>query len=238
MRYLGGKTRNASWIVEEIGQRRSCRDYVEPFCGGLSVAVRVKDGPMFLSDVHPGLINLYRGLHDGTFIIPEKTCTREEYNELRKSYDKTDPYHTMVGFGLSYSGKWWGGYDSYYDNRGEEGKTWGMLVRSLTKKMQAIPGGTEFNCIDYTELDPVDSIIYCDPPYGDSTEYDFVGKFDHALFWDIMRRWSERNVVLISEYAAPRDFILIKEVDYKVQMCVEQKNRIERLFIHEGNGKF
>jgi DNA adenine methylase len=232
MRYLGGKTRNAKWIADEIKKRRKPGQlFVEPFCGGLSVSIAVGTGPMELHDVHPGLINLYNGLMDGSFEMPKDRCTRAEYEQISKNLDPTNPYHTMVGFGLSYAGKWWGGYDSYYDSRGKQGKTWEMLTNSLGKKMKSLPTDVSFACTDYRALNPVNAIVYADPPYGNSTTYGFLSDpFDHDEFWDVMRLWSKNNTVLVSEYNAPEDFVPVKEAKYKVQMCAEQQERTEKLF--------
>ena len=244
MRYLGGKTRNAKWIAKEIvNNRTSGQTFIEPFCGGLSISFAVdkestyqnKQGKMLLCDIHPGLINLYKGLQDNTFIIPDKICTQEDYQTLSKNFNAHSPYDTMIGFGLSYAGKWWGGYDNYYDKRGQLGHTWNMLVNSLSKVKKL--SSAEFKCIPYQELDPVDCIIYADPPYNNTTEYKFINKFDTEEFWNIMRKWSKHNKVFISEYSAPDDFISIAETKYKVQMCTIQKEKIEKLFVHNMQEK-
>ncbi|MGP8215254.1 MAG: hypothetical protein ACLQQ4_06805 [Bacteroidia bacterium] len=78
---------------------------------------------------------------------------------------------------------------------------------------------------------PKGAIIYTDPPYADATKYDFVKVFDYTEFWDIMRKWSKDNTVLISEYSAPDDFACVREADYKVQMCAVQQHRKEKLFM-------
>lgn len=166
---------------------------------------------------------------DGSFVIPDIRCTQEEYKSISINPDPYDPYHTLIGFGMSYAGKWWGGFDTYYDTRGQIGKTWTMLVNSLTKKIKSLHGA-KFACSDYRDLDPTGAIIYADPPYADSTKYEYIKEFDYDEFWDVMRKWSENNTVLISEYSAPDDFVCIREVDYKIQMCEEQQLRTEKLF--------
>jgi len=39
----------------------------------------------------------------------------------------------------------------------------------------------------------------------------FGGNFNSEEFWDIMRKWSSNNTVLVSEYKAPSDFKCIAE---------------------------
>ena len=78
-------------------------------------------------------------------------------------------------------------------------------------------------------------IIYCDSPYRGTTQYDknIVGEFNHDEFWDIMRKWSKDNTVLISEYSAPEDFEIVWEK--QVKLDIRDKNnkkqkRTEKLF--------
>ena len=64
--------------------------------------------------------------------------------------------------------------------------------RNLQKQAEAF-NGISFACMDYRRLDFNGCVIYCDPPYKQTTGY---GEFDHEEFWDTMRRWSEKNAVL------------------------------------------
>lgn len=55
---------------------------------------------------------------------------------------------------------------------------------------------------DYRDVDiPQDSVIYCDPPYFDTKDYQV--EFDHEAFY----QWCEKQtqLVLISEYWMPED---------------------------------
>ena len=231
MRYLGGKTRNANAISKVINHSMNGRDYLEPFCGGLSVSVRIESRSMMLSDIHPGLISLYKDLYNDTFIFPEKVG-REEYDAIKNAADYSDPLSVLIGFGLSYAGKWWGGYDSYYDTRNNVGKTWTMLRSSTVKKFKALrEKNVTFVCEDYKKFDPANCVIYCDPPYKNTTSYDFVGDFNHDEFWKTIRHWSSKNTVFVSEFDAPSDFECVWSAPYKIQMCAEQKSAVEKLFV-------
>jgi len=100
--------------------------------------------------------------------------------------------------------------------------------------------------VDYSTLDPSNSLIYCDPPYRenkypikyrrDTKKYD---KFDNDAFWDVMRRWSENNMVVISELSAPDDFVEIWFHDQtrsasRSKNTKKNSNQLERLFVHES----
>ena len=73
---------------------------------------------------------------------------------------------------------------------------------------------------DYKDLNPKNLMIYCNPPYAYSkypTKYRRHVKkydvFDNNAFWDIVRKWSKNNIVVVSELIAPDDFVEIWNFD-------------------------
>ena len=47
-------------------------------------------------------------------------------------------------------------------------------------------------------------MIYCDPPYANTTPYAGAPVWDAAAFWATMHQWSALGAsVFVSEYAAP-----------------------------------
>ena len=74
------------------------------------------------------------------------------------------------------------------------------------RKQRAKLKGIQFFCCSYEDLDiPEGAVIYCDPPYSGTAEYD--SSFDSAKFWDWVRtKVAEGYKVFISEYSAPDDF--------------------------------
>lgn len=75
-----------------------------------------------------------------------------------------------------------------------------------------------------------DSVIYCDPPYKDTWDYDI--EFDHEAFYD----WCEKqtSLVLISEYWMPEDrFVCIAEFERKSTFSATNNSlsRIEKVFV-------
>lgn len=86
---------------------------------------------------------------------------------------------------------------------------------------------------------PDNSIIYCDPPYENTTGYRSLKKFNHEEFWEYMRQISKNNKVFISEQNAPDDFISIWSKEIKRHIDVNLDNRFkvtEKLFVYK-NGK-
>ena len=96
----------------------------------------------------------------------------------------------------------------------------------------------KFDCKDYRELEYENALIYCDPPYANTTEYT-VGNFDNKEFWQWCRDMSKTNTVIISEYIAPDDFKCIWQKKIKTEIRTKingRENRIEKLFVYCGGG--
>lgn len=227
MRYLGGKQRVARSLVKHmvVGRREI---YWEPFCGAASVAVELGHPAPVLSDANEALITMWQHIQKGW--EPPSEVSEDMYNTVRDTQDPHDPLTAFVGIGCSFAGKWFGGYA-----RGGAGRNYATNARnSLLRKMKRLQGAV-FVHADYTDLEPPrPSIIYCDPPYMDTTGY-VTGHFDHAAFWDWCRkRHSEGHRVYVSEYAAPRDFACIAQIPTKLDMrdgTGGQPPRVEKLFV-------
>ena len=75
----------------------------------------------------------------------------------------------------------------------------------------------------------------CDPPYQGTTGYK-TGAFDHDKFFDWCRKQKENgNVVFVSEYNAPDDFIEVWKGEIKTNFASNRKkathNAVEKLFM-------
>ncbi len=82
--------------------------------------------------------------------------------------------------------------------------------RNILKQKEDIKD-VNFVCVSYNKLQiPPKSIIYCDPPYANTTKY--KDNFDHNKFWQWCRdKTKEGHQVFISEYQAPSDFTCLWE---------------------------
>lgn len=229
MRYFGGKSRTAKYIVQVLKQLRKPNQlYIEPFIGGAWIFTQMDD-PKIGCDANESLISLWTYLKDGGE-LPE-TITEEEYQQA-KSLTDTDPLKAFIGFGCSFGGKWFGGYarDSKSTNYAKTTKN--SLLRKIKTMEKSI-----FICEDYRDINPKNSLVYCDPPYQGTTQYGAVGSFNSDEFWEIMRKWSQKNTVVISEYQSPKDFKTILDVETNLNMNGSSKakeKRIERLFMYGG----
>ncbi len=228
---MGGKFRLRKYILPIIlKDRKEGQWYVEPFCGGCNTLSEV-EGPRIGADLHPYLINLWQHVAKG-WLPPEK-LSEDEYNELKaraKQGDVDDPLIGYAGFVMSFGAKWFGGYAR--DNpkiRDFAGEGYNSALRQFPK-LKDVP----FFELGYNELlIPNSSIIYCDPPYENTTGYK-TGSFNHNGFWDWCReKSSQGHKVFISEYNAPDDFVCIWEKQRKPDLGLGKVSPVvEKLFVH------
>jgi DNA adenine methylase len=77
-------------------------------------------------------------------------------------------------------------------------------------------------------------LIYCDPPYRDTTGYAATGVFDHNEFWDVMRQWARQdNTVFVSEYTAPLGHTEVYRWEKKTTLMLtgDAQDRVDKLFL-------
>ena len=196
MQYFGGKQRISKQIVEVLNEyRKGNQPLVEPFVGGCNIISKMS-GERYCYDINEYLIEMYKAVQNGW--TPPAIITEEEYDYIRNNKDKDKPLTGFVGIGCSYSGKWFGGYA-----RNKTGRNYCLNAHnSILKQLNEIRD-IKFDCKDYKELEFDGCLIYCDPPYKDTTKYPIIGEFNTEEFWNVMRNWSKNNTVIISEYEAP-----------------------------------
>lgn len=198
---------------------------VEPFVGGCNIISKMS-GERYCYDINEYLIEMYKAVQNGW--TPPAIITEEEYDYIKDNKDENKVLTGFVGIGCSYSGKWFGGYA-----RNKTGRNYCLNAHnSILKQLNEIRD-IKFDCKDYKELEFDGCLIYCDPPYKDTTKYPIIGEFNTEEFWNVMRNWSKNNTVIISEYEAPYDFECIKEIHTKTDIRNsdgKRENRVERLF--------
>lgn len=228
MKYVGSKNRHAKEIITVINPQNS-DVWVEPFVGGANIIDKVPCRVRIGADVHPQLIKLLVAVRDGW--IPPDVVTEEMYK-----YEMREKQNTakcgFVGFCCSYSGKWFGGYARGNTNKGVSRNYAKEAQQNLLKQAPNLQG-VELLWCPYTELEiPDGAIIYCDPPYRDTTKYS-SGNFDHNMFWD----WCEQKAkdghrVYVSEYTAPDGWKAVwqKQVNNTLAKDTGSKKGTEKLF--------
>ena len=230
MKYMGSKNRHAKEILSltlKNREREQC--YVEPFVGGFNIIDKVKD-ERIANDKHKYLIELFKGIQNGW--IPPDNVSFDEYQKIRENKDSYEACLVgFVGFGCSFSGKWFGGYARGNQNNGQPRNYCLESKKNILKQAENIKGIKIFN-VDYFDLEiPRNSIIYCDPPYAGTTKY--KDEFDHVSFWkwcDEMANKGHR--VFVSEYNAPDNWKCIwsKTVNNTLDLNTGSKQGVEKLF--------
>jgi len=248
MRYLGGKHK----IGEQIAQymMKQCPPdkvdgYLEPFCGSLGVFKHMTHHgykKCIASDLQPDLIEMWKQLQNNTLKIPDK-MNETEYNRLKDlPSDKPNAQRAMVGFFLSFGGKYFGGYAQKWEEKG--GKDYLQTLKNGLEKMRPLiqsntieNSSISFVNKSYLDWNPQRLLIYCDPPYRKTEKYTATEPFDHDLFWETMRKWSQHNTVFISEETCPPDFKSVWSHSKKRTLTSNLKNRKvkkEHLFVYSG----
>jgi len=225
MRYFGGKVRLACELAHVINEY-DVASYHEPFCGMFSVGALVDIPIRSGADTHEDLILLLNAVRDG-WVGPEK-ITEEDYALLKD--DDPSPLRAFAGFGCSNSGKFFGGYA-----RESTGRNFAANARSSLLKQAPKIHDVDFRLESYLDYDRNADLIYCDPPYDQTTGFT-TGKFDTKAFWEWVREQSRRSIVLVSEYTAPDWATEIWRKEVRTDMNAKAGGkipRIEKLFTVE-----
>lgn len=257
MKYLGGKQRLGKHIApvlkQIINKNTDIQYYLEPFCGGLGILRNMTDIelPIYASDYHPDLIELFISVRDKTITLPEN-ISEKTYLYYKNEIKSPNAMKGFIGFGSSFGGRFFAGFAQKYLNGKKE--NFCLEAKHSLTKLAPLLSEVKFSCRNYLSYQPYQALIYCDPPYQytkfpikyrrDVKHYD---KFDNFLFWDTMRKWSIDNIVIISETEAPPDFISIWEKKKTRSICQSKKTRYkntkstpivwEKLFTHQSQVK-
>ena len=167
---------------------------------------------------------------------------KDTYKDIRDNKEKYPKYMVAVaGILASYNSKWFAGYAKTHIAKAPSDKN--VVVRnyyqeSINNVLKQMPNlmDVKFICGDYKSIDVSNAMIYCDPPYENTTG--FKDKFNHSDYWEWVRKVSIDNFVLCSEYQAPDDFIEIWSGDVKITLDNASRSKsTEKLFTYK-NGKY
>lgn len=252
MKYLGGKQRLGKHIApvlkQLIQQHPQYLYYLEPFCGALGVLRNMTDIdlPIYASDYHPDLIALFQAVKKNDIDLPDQ-ITEDTYLYYKHQVKSPNAMKGFIGFGTSFGGRYFAAFAHKYLNGKKE--NFCLEAKHSLHKLKPLIEKVSFSCKDYTKCKPKNAFIYCDPPYQFTTfpikyrtDVKHYDTFDNQLFWEMMRKWSKDNFVVISETHAPDDFVCIWEKEKTRTVSQSKKTRYkntqtnpivkEKLFIH------
>lgn len=190
---MGGKVRIAKYLVPVLQERLKDKEtFVDLFCGSCNIISAIKAPNRIANDLHKELIALHKAVQQGW--IPPSVVTEEDYKQAKQTEDHLKAF---IGFGCSFSGKYFGGYARCNAmNRNYALQS----ANSLIKKHQNMKD-VEFFSLNYFEVNiPSNSLVYCDIPYKDTTKYS-TDSFDHPSFYSWCKDMKARgHDVVVSEY--------------------------------------
>ncbi len=226
MRYLGGKYKLAKHIIPiMLKNRQPDQWFVEPFAGGMNLTFQVP-GKRIANDNHTALIAMWQALQDGW--QPPQNVSNIFYDQIKQNPSRYPlPLQAFVAIACSFGGKYFGGYARGSNpNYAATGKR--AVLKQIAKMQDVI-----FTNKDYRQC-PIlsNSIVYCDPPYQNTTGYRTSSGFNHNHFWHWVREISQYHEVFVSEYVAPDDFEVLFQKEKKVTIDPKKPTQIhvEKLF--------
>ena len=228
MVYMGSKNRIAKELIPIITKDLKPNQwYVEPFVGGANMIDKIEHPYKLGADNNKYLIALLKAVQNGQE-LPEH-ITKDEYIAVKTNKDNyPDWYVGFVGFVSSFRAKFFGGYSGYCTTK--TGIQRNYIKERINNILKQNLDGIKLVCSSYDALDiPANSIIYCDPPYNDTTKY--KDSFDSDAFWQWCRdKAKEGHTVYVSEYNAPEDFKCIWEKQINSNLGGTSKTATEKLF--------
>lgn len=232
LQYLGGKASMRSTILPIIAKyRKKGQPYLEPFVGmgAIVLAMDPKDGPRYVNDYDEDVCVFWKAAQRG-WIPPKKVPTRETWLRYKHQKGKPSAIRTFYGLAITFGG---GKYAAYYPPNFATSRKRYMRNYKKTK-------GIHVSCKSYDQLHPRGMVIFADPPYKGTTNkyYKSGDRFDHVHFWNVMRRWSKNNTVIVSSLKAPKDFIVVatKRVHLRIRPRGQGPGvfRTEKVFMHKN----
>jgi DNA adenine methylase len=225
LKWAGGKRWQLP-VLEPLWAKHADRRLVEPFCGGLAVALGLRPDRAVLNDANPHLINFYRWLKRGLVIeLPME-------NDRATFYRHRQRFNALVAAGRARTRE--AASLFYYLNRtgynglcrfnrsGAFNVPFGRYARIRYQRdfhaFRPVLAAWTFTNLDVAAvpLEP-DDFVYADPPY----DVEFRQYGPRGFVWDDQVRTAERlathpgPVVLVNQ-ATPRIAELYGSLGYAV----------------------
>jgi len=225
LKWAGGKR----WLVSHlktIWDANAERRYVEPFCGGLAVALGLQPKHALLNDINSHLINFYRHVQNGLRIRVQMK------NDEALFYRHRERFNRLIRNGKAQTAE--AAQLFYYLNR----TCFNGLCRFNKSGDFNVPFGT-YEAINYTEdfssyvsvfsqwefgnndIEALelqdDDFVYADPPY----DVEFTTYSAGGFSWDDQVRTAKRlaahpGPVVISNQATPRIIELYRDYGFEL----------------------
>jgi DNA adenine methylase len=239
--YHGGKQRIGLQIAEYIHYISSSvlpsdikiDGYCEPFVGMCGVYRYIpilfgeKNLKYLAGDTNKSVIKMWTQVQKGW--RPPVSTTEKEYNSLREG--PPSALKGYIGHQYSFGGQFFMGYSTKYGKTPDSTRASNNVVE-IGKSMESV----EFKYGSYEQYSNLKNyIIYCDPPYENSSQrYTAMNGFLSEEFWEWCRKMARRNIIFVSSYEAPKDFIEVMTSSHKLTGIIHSnasRKRVEKLFL-------
>jgi DNA adenine methylase len=236
LKWAGGKR----WLLPYLQPRwekYSDRDYVEPFCGGLGIALGLAPKVALLNDANPHLINFYKHLQQGLRLTvkaenSEKTFYRhrERFNQLITNGKSASAETAQLFYYLNRTG-----YNGLcrFNRSGQFNVPFGQhktinYLKDFDRYRKLLSRWT-FSSGDLASVSlKAGDFVYADPPY----DVEFTTYSAGGFSWSDQERTAELLVahdgpVVLSNQATPRIVKLYKKLGFKLKY-LQGPRRISR----------
>lgn len=225
LKWAGGKRWQLPYL-KKYWERESKRRLVEPFCGGLAVALGLKPQRALLNDVNPHVINYYRWLKRGLIIDVEMRYNaslfykhRHRFNDLLREKGADTKEAASLFYYLNRTG-----YNGLcrFNRTGEFNVPFGRYAkinyrRDFSDYKKALAKWSFSNArFDRVPLRP-DDFVYADPPY----DVEFTHYSQGGFSWDDQVRTAEwlaqhPGPVILSNQATRRIVKLYRGLGFRI----------------------
>jgi DNA adenine methylase len=229
LKWAGGKR----WQVQHLRPlwaHHSQRRLVEPFCGGLAVALSLNPSRALLNDVNPQVVNFYRWLKRGLTITFRMSNNETAYYAARDRFNQllsAGQHDSAAAAGLFYYLNRTG-YNGLcrFNRQGGFNVPFGRYKKIEYRKdfpeYLEVFGRFEFTNSDFESigLEP-DDFVYADPPY----DVEFRQYSKDGFGWDEQVRtaaWlsGHPGPVVLSNQATDRIVALYRDLGYSVSFLI------------------
>jgi DNA adenine methylase len=226
LKWAGGKR----WLIPHllsIWAANTRHRLVEPFCGGLAIALGLLPRRALLNDINPHAINFYRHLKRGLVTDIEMKNNKLLYYKYRVRFNKlvgtkgvNSPEAAQLFYYLNRTG-----YNGLcrFNRQGQLNVPFGKHT-NINYEQDFLPYSEvlkpwNFSCLDFEKLDINSAdFVYADPPY----DVEFTQYAKQKFSWEDQERlalWltKHRGPVVLSNAATPRIVKLYRKLGYKLR---------------------
>jgi DNA adenine methylase len=215
LKWAGGKRWQLPH-VRPLWREHAHRRLVEPFCGGIAIALGLTPARALLNDANPHLVNFYRWLQRGLLIdLPMQ-------NDEASFYRERDRFNALIAGGDAGSRETAALF--YYLNRtgfnglcrfnksGEFNVPFGrydrIAYRRDFRRYRETLSSWEFTSVDVAQVALEDGdFVYADPPY----DVEFTQYAKGAFSWDDQ----VRTAACLAEHAGP--VVLVNQATARIE---------------------